>query len=312
MHSFFHLNKHKATYGSSSGSATIVLRHRGGGETKILRKRRDTDAGYRGRRGVFCHLRVVVIVVAVAITITRQHDIGTTLAVEVTALLPSLRPAPSRCAAARSAWSREADEHERGGVHRASRGDFAQASPHARTHAGGGVGGRSLCFVRLPRAWAHADRQRHARAQHAEAERLAAAHAAPRMHAAHARRTQARGSGTRAAGGRSLYLVRLPRAWAHADRQRHTRAQHAEAARLAAAHAAPRMHAAHARCTQARGSGTRAAAAAPATGDFHRPRRSSHTSGVVRLTPKTRGFSHENPLYPPLYVCVGKPRTRKW
>ena len=56
-------------------------------------------------------------------------------AVEVTALLPSLRPAPSRCAAARSARSRKADEHERGGVHRASRGDFAQVSPHApRTH----------------------------------------------------------------------------------------------------------------------------------------------------------------------------------
>ena len=36
-------------------------------------------------------------------------------------------------------------------------------------------------------------------------------------------------------GGRSLRLVRLPRAWAHANRQRHTRAQHAEAACLAAA-----------------------------------------------------------------------------
>ena len=35
-------------------------------------------------------------------------------AVEVTALLPSLHPAPSRCAAARSARSRKADEHERG------------------------------------------------------------------------------------------------------------------------------------------------------------------------------------------------------
>ena len=56
------------------------------------------------------------------------------------------------------------------------------------------LGGRSLCLVRLPRAWAHANRKRHARAQHAEAARLAAAPAAPRMHAAHARRTQARGS----------------------------------------------------------------------------------------------------------------------
>ena len=70
------------------------------------------------------------------------------LAVEVTAFLPSLRPAPSRCAAARSARSRETVEHERGGVRRASRDDFAQASPHARTHAGGDVGGRSLCLVR--------------------------------------------------------------------------------------------------------------------------------------------------------------------
>ena len=78
-------------------------------------------------------------------------------------------------AAARPARSRKADEHERGGVHRASRGDFAQASSHARTHAGGYVGGRSLCLARLPRAWAHADRQRHARAQHAEAARFAAA-----------------------------------------------------------------------------------------------------------------------------------------
>ena len=40
------------------------------------------------------------------------------------------------------------------------------------------LGGRSLCLVRPPRAWAHANRQRHARAQHAEAARLAAAHAA--------------------------------------------------------------------------------------------------------------------------------------
>ena len=70
---------------------------------------------------------------------------------------------------------------------------------HARTcpHVGSQLqlGGRSLCLVRLPRAWTHANRQRHACAQHAEAARLAAAHAAPRMHAAHARRTQARGSG---------------------------------------------------------------------------------------------------------------------
>ena len=36
------------------------------------------------------------------------------------------------------------------------------------------------------------------------------------------------------------------RAWARANRQRHARAQHAEAARLAAAHATPRIHAAHA------------------------------------------------------------------
>ena len=42
----------------------------------------------------------------------------------MTALLHSLRPALPRRAAARSARSREADEHERGGVHRASRGGF--------------------------------------------------------------------------------------------------------------------------------------------------------------------------------------------
>ena len=99
----------------------------------------------------------------------------------------SLRPAPSRCAAARSARTRKADEHERGGAHRVSRGDFTQVSPHARTRVVMWVVGP--CAVRLPRSWAHVDRQRRACAQHAEAARLAAAHAAPRMHAAHARRT---------------------------------------------------------------------------------------------------------------------------
>ena len=62
--------------------------------------------------------------------------------------------------------------------------------------------------------------------------------------------THARGSQLQL-GGRSLCLVRPPRTWARANRQRHARAQHAEAARLAAAHAAPRMHAAHTRRTHA-------------------------------------------------------------
>ena len=123
---------------------------------------------------------------------------------------------------------------------------------------------------------------------------------------------QARGSGTRAAGGRPLSLVCLPRAWAHADRQRHARSQHAEAARLAAANATPRMHAAHARRTQARGSGTRAAAAIPATGDFRRPHRSSRTSGAVRSTTNSRDFRREN-LSAYLCTCAWtRPRTHKW
>ena len=60
----------------------------------------------------------------------------------------------------------------------------------------GDVGGRSLCLVHLPHAWAHANRQRHARAPHAEAARLAAAHAAPRMHA-RARKAHATSGRTR-------------------------------------------------------------------------------------------------------------------
>ena len=54
-------------------------------------------------------------------------------AVEVTAL-PFLPPAPSRCVAARSARSREVDEHERGGIHRASRGDYPGQHADVRTH----------------------------------------------------------------------------------------------------------------------------------------------------------------------------------
>ena len=49
----------------------------------------------------------------------------------------------------------------------------------------------------------------------------------------------------------------------------------------------------------------RAAAAAPATGDFRRPRRSSRTSGAVGLTPKTRDFRRETPSIR-LCPCVDK------
>ena len=87
-------------------------------------------------------------------------------AVEVTALFPSLRPAPSRCAPARSARSHKTDEHERGEGHRKS--GRLHAGKSARTHAGGDVGGGSLCLARLPRSWAHVDRQRRTRTQHAE------------------------------------------------------------------------------------------------------------------------------------------------
>jgi hypothetical protein len=111
------------------------------------------------------------------------------LAVGVTALLPSsLPPRPGALLRGQLGHARRTSTSEAGyiaqvGLPRTTRGC---------THARGSqlqLGGRSLCLVRPPRAWAHANRQWHARAQHAEAARLAAAHAAPRMHAAHARRT---------------------------------------------------------------------------------------------------------------------------
>ena len=85
--------------------------------------------------------RLVWMSKACAAPTPRRHDDDTPAcaylpihAVEVTALLPSLPPAPSRCVAAWSARSRKADEHERGGVHRASRGDYPGQHADVRTH----------------------------------------------------------------------------------------------------------------------------------------------------------------------------------
>ena len=115
--------------------------------------------------------------------------------VEVTALSPSLPPARSgallrgQLGHAKRTSTSEAGYIAQVGLPRTTRGcTYARGSQLQ-------LGGRSLCLVRLPRAWTHANRHRGACAQHAETARLAAAHAAPRMHAAQARRTQARGSG---------------------------------------------------------------------------------------------------------------------
>ena len=127
--------------------------------------------------------------------------------VEVTALLPSLRPAPSRCAAARSARSRKADEHERGEGHRASRGDFTQVSPHARTRVVMWVVGPCASFASPAPGRTWIDRDAHARSTPRRPPRRCARRAA---HARSARKAHHASSGRACCCGGGFLLLRFP------------------------------------------------------------------------------------------------------
>ena len=114
-------------------------------------------------------------------------------------------------------------------------------------------------------------------------------------------------------GGGSPYLPPSRRAMRHARAlgQRKARARQAGTARPAIAHAAslahvpllPRAMDVHGRRRAM--AHARAAAAAPATGDFRRPRRSSRTSGAVRSTQNSCDFRRETPSIR-LCPCVDK------
>ena len=129
----------------------------------------------------------------------------------MTALLPSLRPAPSRCAAARSARSRKADEHERGEGRRKSGRDFTQVRPHARTRVVMWVVGPCASFASPAPGRTWIDRDAHARSTPRRPPRRCTRRAA---HARSARKAHHASSGRASCCGDGFLLLRFPDAGA--------------------------------------------------------------------------------------------------
>ena len=97
------------------------------------------------------------------------------------------------------------------------------------------------------------------------------------------------------------------------QRKARARARQAATARPAIAHAASLAHVPllpGAMCGRRAMAHTRAAAAAPATGDFRRPHRSSRTPGAVRSAANSRGFRREKNVLPTSVRVRGQDHAR--